>query len=133
MSENFLGAINQLLNAKYGGNRSKMASDLGFSPQVVAAWVSGKSVPRDENLEIIAKAMDMSANELLNGTQFIKPDETELRLQKIERRLEKLEKGYLAKQDSDPLIDQVIETLRGASVDQQKAILQIVKTLRGGD
>lgn len=130
MSENFKCAINKLLHDSYAGNRSRMAADLGFSPQQVAGWVAGKTVPKPQNLAVVAKKIGVSSDELLNGTAFLRPDPLLEKLNDLERRVSALERS--TSNHDDAAVREVLSMLATASEAKKSAALVVLKSLLEG-
>lgn len=127
MNENIKGAINHVLQEKFGGNRSKMARALGFSPQQVAQWVVGSSSPSDASSLKLAKFLGTGFEELRDGDAFVvKTKSVDERLMQVESRLEHLE--ILLKNDDD--IAEIVKILNSSTVEFRRAARKMIDSLR---
>lgn len=127
MNENVKGAIKLVLRENFGGNRSKMARALGFSPQQVAQWVAGSSSPSDASCLQLAKFLGITYEELRDGHGFATNiSSVDERLGQVEARIETLEKLIL--QDDDVL--EIVKILNSSTAEFRRAARKMIDSLR---
>lgn len=135
MNENFKGAIEHILQQKFGGNMTKMASALGFSPQQVSQWVGGKSKPSMESCIKISDFLGLPFEQIRDGEQYLdKPPTLEARLQALEEKVEKLiDSGPQATtlmDIDDEDISRVVELMRRGSAEFRRIARKTLESLK---
>lgn len=72
------------------GSQSKLAKKLGIVSQSVNQWLSGKTIPSEENIVKMAKIFKISQKELENIFKLEEDDKTESLQKEIEKLKEEL-------------------------------------------
>lgn len=127
MNENFQAAINYLLAKKFGGNRSQLATALGFSPQQVSQWCSGKTKPSLESCKQIAEYLGMGFEDIRDGSQFLLAEKSlEQRVTEIELKLARMN---LATQ-SDEDITHIVMLLQSSSPEFISTARKMIDSLK---
>lgn len=128
MNENFEAAIAHILAKNFGGNRSRMADALGFSPQQVSQWSSGKTRPSVESCKQIADYLGMSFEEIRDGSQFLVAEKSlEQRVAEIELKLASM--SLPAGSDDD--ISHIVQVLQSGSPEFRRAARKMIDSLVG--
>lgn len=128
MNENFQAAIAHILAKNFGGNRSRMADALGFSPQQVSQWSSGKTRPSVESCKQIAEYLQMSFEEIRDGAQFLVAEKSlEQRVAELELKLASL--TLPASKDDD--IAHIVQVLQSGSPEFRRAARKMIDSLAG--
>lgn len=128
MNENFEAAIAHILAKNFGGNRSRMADALGFSPQQVSQWSAGKTRPSVESCKQIAEYLQMSFEEIRDGSQFLLAEKSlEQRVSEIESKLASL----TLPTGTDDDIAHIVQVLQSGSTEFRRAARKMIDSLAG--